>query len=40
MKDIEIIQQLMNGNHLEKHELQRARELLTSLLNNATERYL
>ena len=35
MKDIDIIKQLMAGNHLEKDELQRARELLTNLLNNA-----
>ena len=39
MLDIEIIKQLMRGNHLEKQELQRGREVLTSLLNNATERY-
>ena len=30
--DIEIIKQLMAGNHLEQHEIQRARELLKSLL--------
>lgn len=40
MSDLDIIKQLMSGNHLEKQELQRARELLTGLLNSATERYL
>jgi len=40
MTDLQIIKQLMNGNHLEKEELQKAREFLTSLLNEATRRYL
>lgn len=31
MKDIDIIQQLLNGNHLEPTELDRARELVYSL---------
>lgn len=28
MKDIDIIKQLLNGNHLEKKEIERARELV------------
>ena len=39
MEDIQIIKQLMSGNHLEQDEIQRARELLTSLLNNANDRF-
>ena len=31
MKDIEIIQQLLNGNHLSKSELERAKQLIHSL---------
>ena len=39
MEDLDIIKQLMHGNHLEKQDIQRARELLTALLNDANERY-
>lgn len=39
MEDLDIIKQLMKGNHLEKEEIQRSRELLTALLNNANNRY-
>lgn len=38
-EDILLIQQVAEGNHLEKYELQRAREILTNLLNNANLRY-
>ena len=39
MEDLDIIRQLMNGNHLERDELQRGRELLTDLLNSANQRF-
>lgn len=39
MNNIDIIKQLMTGNHLERNELQRSRELLTALLNSANQRF-
>jgi len=39
MEDLDIIKQLMNGNHLEKDELQRAEDILTGLNNALTTRY-
>ena len=40
MEDIEIINQLLTGNHLEKNELQRAFELIHSLNVEAKSRIL
>jgi len=31
MKDIDILEQLLNGNHLEKEEVKRAKQILYSL---------
>lgn len=35
MEDIELLNQLLNGNHLEYKDLERAKEILHSLINVA-----
>lgn len=38
MKDIEILKQLLNGNHLEINELERAKQIIHSLNLSLNER--